>query len=350
MAAWWRGPLLAAIVLAATLSAVPNAKADPSCEIVLVGTEEGSCQFTCIANDHVRMSATFAAPPSAPPVSISIQCGGSDAPDATCMAPAVDAAFFSCGTGARAPSSGTGECSVRRAAGGTPGEEGIVRALCSASGAANVIVAVALFECRYEGNETSGSQGALGDHLRNERGMDGCTVNTWLVEQGALDVVHDTYEFQYPGCVPPRCYLDIAVYPPIQVDPHDPTAPLYKGAPSTICTEDEICYVSEQAQANLIGWNGTAILECVPGTQGANFFLQAECIRGGYSIGPASTKTLVPRIATIHVPFGRCVPYSYEQTVRTVLIIGPLGETYELPPLSKESKTKQICNGIRPLT
>jgi hypothetical protein len=341
--------LLAAIVVAAALAAVPTAEAATSCEMTLVDTAEASCQFTCSENDNVRIRATLVGPPLASPVSISIQCGGAPAPDVTCTAPAVDIAFFPCSTGGRAASSGVGECSVRRAS-GNPADEGIIWAECSASSTGRIGIGIAVFQCRFEGNDTSGSQGTLGDHLRDEQGVNGCTVKNWLSDQGALDVVHDTYEFQYPGCVPPRCYLDIAVLAPIQVDPHNPTAPLYIGAPSTICRDDEICYVAEQAQANLFGWNGTAVIECLPGTQGANFFLQAECIRGGYSVGPASTKTLIPRIAEIHVPFGTCVSYSYVQTVRTVLILGPLGEEYELPPLSRKSHSKQICNGIRPIT
>lgn len=338
--------ILILLLLLAAAGAIPTTTADSSCDVTLVDAAEASCQFECRAQEQFSITATILAPPSAPATTISAQCGGEVAPDVTCPAPAADALMLSCTTGGAAQVAGVGECHVRRSVTGDTANDGVVRASCGVPERFVFAGGVVLYECRQSENSTR-SGGVVGEYLAQERGVEGCTSARWILDQPGAEVVRETYEFQYPGCAPPGCRLAIAPLAPMQVHPSDPTAPFYKGPPSNVCTQEDVCYVAENAQANLIGWNGTSIIQCVPGTQGVSFFLQSECSRGGFNIQPFSTKMLIPRITTLKVPFGECVAYSYTQVVEARLILGPLGETYNLPPFAAESGTRQICNGIR---
>lgn len=178
--------------------------------------------------------------------------------------------------------------------------------------------------------------------------FDMCKTLFWARDNLRVQIAHDLYEYQFPGCVGGRCYLSIGREKPWQPSPEDRTAPFYKGPPSSSCRADDVCLAAEAAVGFLLGWNGTSIIRCLPGTEATSVLLQPECARNGTNVAFKSTAYTIPRIAEILIPFGApCVDHSYEQAVRAELILGPLGERYTLGEETSWSPPGRICNTVR---
>jgi hypothetical protein len=331
---------------------LPVASAGTSCELVYTSGQAPYCNFICYNNDTVSILWASYDGGNALPASVVADCGGVEA---ACTPIQANTAGQCSAAGA---TNGIGVCTFLLPLGADAVEGGAVLPVIDMRVPRDSVVQA---ECGASGGDTTPydcvqnlnpSDPGPSDPIGEASGVAFCTNLYWLANQGDSTPVSQEYQEQFPGCYPPGCILRASIESAFQTDPSMSQIPSYlvAGAPPSTRCNGTTCTIAVLAHGWLLGWNGTAILQCSPGTTAVSppQYGSVQCTRGGFNVGPAATQD-VYSIESFDVPVGICRSKVIQQIATATLLIGPLGEQYQqqFQPVMVQ-KPVVICNGVKP--